>query len=127
MKRLWLLGGASVRKSLMYSTLLTCAPAPPPPTLRNNLEATQELSQCILSRVMSVVQNHHLSPNIATAVQPEMHLLLATLAIKDRCWEHRLRTGEEGGERMGEEGGWEWREAGRGGRLGWERMGVEGG
>lgn len=69
-------------------------PFPCPTFHRNNLEATQELSQCILNRVMSVVHNHHLSPNIATAVQPEVNLLLATLAIKDQCWEHRLRTGE---------------------------------
>ena len=79
------------------------APFPCPAFHRNNLEATQELSHCILSRVMSVVNNHHLSPNIATAVQPEVNLLLATLAIKDQCWEHRLRTGEGKG---GAGGGW---------------------
>ena len=83
-------------------------PRPCPTLLRNDLEATQELSRCILSRVMSVVENHHLSPNIASAVQPEVNLLLATLGIKDRCWEHRLRTGEKGVamvERRGRGGG----------------------
>ena len=42
---------------------------------------------------MSVVENHHLSPNIATAVQPEINLLIATLSVRDKCWEQRLRTG----------------------------------
>ena len=104
----------------MCFTLLVCDLSLPHP-LRNDLEAAQELSQCILSRVMSVVQNHHLSPNIATAVQPEMNLLLATLAIKDQCWEHRLRTGE-GGRSEWEGGRSEW----EGGRSEWEGERREG-
>ena len=60
---------------------------------RDNPTATCELNQFIEQRIMEHIKQPRTAPNLASAVQPEVQLLSASVSMQDSCWEQRLRTG----------------------------------
>ena len=77
---------------------------------RDNPAATQDLNEFITQRVMQQIKPQRISPNLVnnislinnlhssliqqtSAVQPEIQLLTASIAMEDSCWEERLKAG----------------------------------
>ncbi|XP_039271370.2 E3 ubiquitin-protein ligase UBR4-like [Styela clava] len=59
--------------------------------VKNDPEASAELSNILLTRIMSAMM-HHKQDLFPAAVSSEMNLLVSMLGIQDQCWQVRLRT-----------------------------------